>query len=236
MNIQVHQSFERQLYEAHKARQARLWGKPAVVNVIGEAKESGQANEESTAKTERKIRTPLDFVKAKCEELGSTYEEVTAAGRLPKMVEIRRRVLRATHERYPGLSYLALSKLVKRDSTSVMYALGLLAHKDSGMNDRNYRDRKALALYLEGVSMMEIAVRLGVSLTTIKLTKARNKWEDRTKAKPKNIPIDHVRAHELYNVGMAIKEIAYSMGVTKSAVYAVRKRHGWDKGNTDNGE
>lgn len=226
-------SIEQRLQQNAKAVSERLWGKAKIVNIAARAKNIVPANSDRPV---RQVITPLDFVKVKCVELGSTHDEVCGHDRSVKMVEIRRAVLKAAHAQYPGLSFPMLGKLVNRHGTTVQSALGLLVRKSGSAQRRHERDRKAHALYRQGVTISKISEALGVSETTVKAIKERCKWESRQKPKPSIVSTRARDAKELFDKGLTFRQIAEIIGVTKGAISYISKTYNWPKRGTSNGE
>lgn len=226
-------SIEHRLQSHAKAVHDRLWGRPKIVNIAARGKSLSPANSD---KPDRQVITPLDFIKVKCVELGSSYADVCGDNRSVKMVEIRRRVLNAAHARYPSLSFPMLGKLINRHGTTVQNALGLLVRKSGTSQKRNERDRKAHALYRQGVTISKIAEVLGISETTVKAIKDRCKWEARQKPKPSIVATRAREARELFDKGLTFRQIAESIGVTKGAISYISKTHNWPKRGTNDGE
>ena len=226
-------SIEHRLQSHAKAVSERLWGRPKIVNIAARGKSLVPANSDKPA---RQVITPLDFVKVKCLELGSSHTEVCGQDRSVKMVEMRRSVLKAAHAQYPSLSFPTLGKLVNRDGTTVQNALGLLKRERGGAQRRSERDRKALELYRQGVTISAIAETLGISETTVKAIKARFKWETRQKPKPAAVAARANEARELFDKGLSLRQIGEAIGISKAAVAYISKTHNWPKRGTNNGE
>lgn len=228
-------SIEHRLQSHAKAVHERLWGRPKIVNVAARMARPVliPAN---TDKPSVRAKTPLDFIKMKCVDLGSTYDAVTGHDRSVEMVAIRRDVLKATRAKYPKISYTALGKLIGRDGTTVMNALGVLRRKRAGAQKRSERDRKALELYRQGVTIANIAETLGISQTTVKEIKTRCEWERRRKPKPAVAATRASEAREHFDKGMSYRQIGEVLGVSKAAVVYISKKHNWPKRGTNNGE
>lgn len=231
MTIHASISIEQQLREAHKARQARFAAAAARVQKKPETPPAAPVADNITLPL--RMENPRDFAKALCAERGITYAQLVEENRRKDMAVIRKEIIRATHEKFPTCSMPQLGKIFKRNHTTILWCVGKLAAKEELVKLNAARDKQALELYHEGVSMVDIGIRLGLSETTVKGIKHRNKWGDR----PRIQTIDYEKitgpAHELYMSGYSLEVIGERFGVSSYTIRKLKIANGWPDRNVN---
>ncbi|MDR6818485.1 transposase [Neorhizobium sp. 2083] len=221
-------TYESRVISRAKAARAACYGKPKVVNLIGQMRHAIEAMEEKPDDPEGFL-LPKDFMKFRCAFHGVSYAEITVEGRMSKRIlKIRKMIVEETRDRFPGLSLMKLARLINRNHSTCLYILDRLPHKKGVMLAVADRDRKAKALYLAGVTIQNIAIELGISESTVKAIKRRNKWNARPKPKaPRLEKVHEKEARRLYDLGMTQKQIGERLGMHQSCIYAMKKRWKW---------
>lgn len=216
-------------HEAHKARRARLFGKPAVINVIGQMKDVIKPVKPEPTEPDGAL-TPKGFIKARCLHYGVTYASLMESGRMSKKAASSRRVImQEVRDKYPALGITHLARLFNRTHSTVLYLMGHLPGKKAVMREVYARDCRAKELYLAGKTLESIATELGVCVSTVKKMKMRHQWDDRPK--PPKTPREEF-AHEkearrLYDQGMSLKDISSRICMNRSGAWHIKKRWNW---------
>lgn len=216
-------------HEAHKARQARLFGKPPVVNVIGKMTDVIEAVKPEPKEPDGAF-TPKGFIKARCLHHGVSYASLMESGRMSKTSSATRRVImQEVREQFPSLNIMQLARLFNRTHSTILYVMGHYPGKKAEMREVYARDCRAKELYLSGKTLESIAVELGVCVSTVKKMKRWHKWDNRPK--PPKTPREEFphekEARRLYDQGMSLKDISASICMNRSGAWHIKKRWNW---------
>jgi hypothetical protein len=172
-----------EIYDRVRAARLACYGKPKVVNIASDLRKAKAVEAEKQALLVRDdFFGPLDFIRHQCELLGTTYEEVSAVGRLDRFgVENRRTVILAVMEKYPTLSLPRIGAIFNRDHSSIHFTLGTIPKRPPPARDLTARTKRARKLYDQDLTIAEIAEIIGVNRSTVTTMKRREQWPDRVR-------------------------------------------------------